>query len=282
MDMGNPRVREHLVKSTIQGALLLVLVFPIAARAASKGDVRNVIHSVNRLFESLEYDHALHQIQLARQLVRGTGEEVTLSLYEGVILCEMSRLEEGAASFKAALLLRPDAKLPVQVAPKVAALFQTLQQRAKSELAALAARREAETARAPRVEAPPRPALSLALAPPTVSSGAPRREVLRRRSLIPALAGGALAVGGGLSWTLSRGELDRLRNDDPRLATTDDVQRSMSRGRTLQTLGIGLLGAGAVGLATAAGMYMLGAPEQPLALGVSTDGTSAFVHGRWP
>lgn len=277
MHMGKPRVREHLVKSTIQGALLLVLVVPIAARAASEGDVRNVIHSVSRLYESLEYDHALHQIQLARQLSRGTQEEVTLSLYEGIILCEMSRLEEGAASFKAALLLLPDAKLPVQVAPKVTALFQTIQQRAKSELAALAARREAESARAP-----PRPAPSLALAPPTVSSGAPRREALRRRSLIPALAGGALAVGGGLSWTLSRGELDRLRNDDPRLATTDDVKRSMSRGRTLQTLGIGLLGAGAVGLATAAGMYMLGAPEQPVALGVSTDGTSAFVHGRWP
>ncbi len=276
-------MREHLVKSAIQGALILVLVVPLAARAASEGDVRTSITSISRLYESLEYEHALRQIQFARQLPRGTEEEVTLSLYEGIILCEMSKQAQGSASFKSALLLRPDVKLPVRVAPKVEALFQSVRQQVKSELASMLARREAESPKAPQPEAPAQPAPAPALPPPTkVSSSAPRRDTLRRHSLIPAIAGGTLVAAGGLAWTLSRGELNQLRNDDPRLATMDDARRSMSRGRTWQTVGVSLLSAGAVGLTTAAGMYLLGAPEQPLALGVSTDGTSAFVQGKWP
>ncbi len=282
METGHRHVREHLVKSAIQGALLLVLVVPLAARAASEGDVRTSITSISRLYESLEYEHALRQIQFARQLPRGTDEEVTLSLYEGIILCEMNKQAQGSASFKSALLLRPDAKLPVRVAPKVEALFQAVRQQVKSELASMLARREAESPKAPPPETPAQPAPAAALPPPTVSSSAPRRDTLRRHSLIPAIAGGTLVVAGGLAWTLSRGELNQLRNDDSRLATMDDVRHSMSRGRTWQTVGVSLLSAGAVGLATAAGMYMLGAPERPLALSVGTDGTSAFVQGKWP
>ncbi|WP_239470602.1 hypothetical protein [Archangium violaceum] len=89
-------------------------------------------------------------------------------------------------------------------------------------------------------------------------------------------------MAGGISWAISRGTLNQLRTNDPRIATREDVQRNVSRGNTWQTVGISLLGAGAAGLVTAAGMYVLGSPDQPVSLGVSTDGTSAFVHGRWP
>jgi hypothetical protein len=69
---------------------------------------------------------------------------------------------------------------------------------------------------------------------------------------------------------------------DPRIETREDMQRSVSRGSTWQTVGVSLIGVGVVGLTTAAGMYALGAPDSPVAMGVSTHGTSAFVHGRWP
>lgn len=276
-------MKELFVKSAfLSSALVIVLVIPLAAHAAGDGEIRKHLLAVGHLYEEVEYDHALQRIQLARQLPCSTEDEVTLSLYEGIILCEMSNQTQGAAAFKAALLLRPEAKLPVRVAPKIETLFQTVQQQVKSELASLAAPREAEPPKERHVEATPRPLPSVALPPTAVSSSAPRREALRRHALIPALAGGALAVAGGVSWTLSRGELGQLRGDDARLATMDDVRRSMSRGNTLQTVGIGLLSAGAVGLAVSAGMYMLGAPEPSLALGVSTDGTSAFVQGKWP
>ncbi|PTL84551.1 hypothetical protein DAT35_05590 [Vitiosangium sp. GDMCC 1.1324] len=124
--------------------LILVLVIPFAARAAGEGEIRNYIFSISRLYESLDYELALNRIQLARQLPRGTDEEVTLSLYEGIILCEMGKQEPGATAFRAALFLRPDAKLPVLVAPKVKALFDSVRKHVKSEMDSLGAPREKE------------------------------------------------------------------------------------------------------------------------------------------
>ena len=89
-------------------------------------------------------------------------------------------------------------------------------------------------------------------------------------------------VGGGISWALSRGQLSRLRDNDPAIQSQEAVQQIVSKGNTLQTLGVTLLGVGVAGLAAAGGMYLLGAPEAPVAVGLSTDGTSAIVYGRWP
>ncbi|MFY0526534.1 hypothetical protein ACN28I_26465 [Archangium gephyra] len=131
-------MREKSGRSAVQGAWLLVLaalVLPFAARAANEGEIHNYIRSINRLYESLDYEFALDQLQLARKLPRGTDEEVTLSLYEGIILCEMGKQKPGASSFRVALLLRPDAELPVQVAPKVEALFESMRNQVKQEMA---------------------------------------------------------------------------------------------------------------------------------------------------
>ncbi|HEX5746262.1 MAG TPA: hypothetical protein VFZ09_08455 [Archangium sp.] len=119
--------------------LLIVLVIPFGARAANEGEIQNYLISISRLYESLDYELALNRVQLARQVPRGTEEEITLSLYEGIILCEMGKQGPGSASFRAALLLRPDAKLPVQVAPKVETLFESMRKQVKDELAPLVA-----------------------------------------------------------------------------------------------------------------------------------------------
>lgn len=105
---------------------------------------------------------------------------------------------------------------------------------------------------------------------------------VRSYALVPAIAGGTFLVAGGVSWAISRGELNKLRSDDPRIATRADMERSVSRGQTWQTVGVSLLGLGVAGLATAAGMYVLGGPDQPVTIGIGTNGKSAFVHGRWP
>ena len=106
------------------------------------------------------------------------------------------------------------------------------------------------------------------------------REGLRSHALIPALAGGMLLAAGGVSWGLAKHEQSLLRSGS--LPTYADVQHSMSRGQSFQTASAGLVGAGLVGLGLAAGFYVLGTPHAPLALGAGTDGTSAFVYGRWP
>lgn len=262
--------------------LVLPLLLSSAAQAANTA-ARTYLTSVSRLYESLEYERALDQIHLARQGPRSTEEEVTLSLYEGIILVEINQQEQGLAAFKSALLLQPGAKLPVRVSPKIEALFESVRQKVKRELAAVLPKHEAEPRRAdasPPPQAPPAP--SPGSAPTAVSNLGRTGRDLREYALIPALAGGGLMVAGGISWALSRTELNRLRGDDPHLTTREDVQRTVSRGRNWQTVGVSLLGVGVAGLASAAVLYVVGAPSAPVALGVSTEGSSVFVHGRWP
>jgi hypothetical protein len=142
------------------------------------------------------------------------------------------------AAFKSALLVQPEAKLPVKVAPKVTNLFESVRTQVKRELAAIPSKPSAE---------PPKPA-PLPAAPPTVVASQAREPVdLRQHALIPAIAGGALVVAGGICWAVSRGELSLLRNNDPGPQSTEDVQHIVSKGRTTQTLGVTLLGVGTAG-----------------------------------
>jgi hypothetical protein len=292
-------------------ALLAIILFvPLAARAQGSAEVQTYLDSVSRLYEALEYERALEQIANAKRLTRGAEDDVALALYQGIILADLGKKEESRAAFKAALFLKPEAELPVQVAPKVKQMFEGLRQQVKQEPASVRVKREAERqrleAQQPRVEVLPQQETRsrVPLAPETapapvataqlqqvevkppqeaLSAGnVSQRATLRSRALIPAIAGGVLLAAGGVSWGLAMGEQSRLRSGDPSLTSHEDVQRSVSRGQSFQTVGLGLMGASVVGLGLAAGFYVLGAPEAPLALGAGTDGTSAFVYGRWP
>jgi tetratricopeptide (TPR) repeat protein len=280
--------------------LALALLWPEGVGAEGESDVRAYLLSVNRLYQDLEYERALAQLALARSLARTVEDNVTLSLYEGVILADMSRWDESAAAFKEALFLRPEVKLPVKVSPKVQQHFEAVRRRVRRELDANAVKRpkEAPQPAAPPVEAPPpsattqRPeraaevprtptsAPALPEAAPAVTAEAPGRG-LRTRLLLPAVGSGVLLIAGGTTYALSRRELSRLRSNDASLATAEDAHRSASRGRTYQSLGVGLLAAGAVGLGITTALHFMGNPGE-VALWVSTDGSSAFVQGRWP
>jgi hypothetical protein len=261
---------------------MVLLVVPYAGHAERSADIQTYLRSIQRLFDDLEYERALDQIRLARQAPRAAEEEVTLSLYEGIIQYELGKQEQSKAAFKSALLLRPDAALPVQVAPKVRSLFESVRQQVKLTVVPSPVQREAGSPQA-KAESQPTPPSKPVLGPAEVlADTTPRPREWRRYALIPAIAGGALAVSGGIAWGVSRGHLNQLRSDDPKLATLEDVQREMSQGRKWQTAGISLLSVGAAGLAAAAGMYVLGGPEQSVSLSVGSSGNAAFVYGRWP
>jgi tetratricopeptide (TPR) repeat protein len=272
---------------------------PASPTPATSGEVRDYVVSINRLYENLEYERALQQIERAKRLAQGAEDEVVLSLYEGIILSEMGRKDEATAAFKSALFLRPDAKLPVKVAPKLETNFESVRRTVKKQMGPMLAQREAERRAAEAAPPQPEPQAPQAKVTPPPSEVAPpvaasplaptpsTAEVspsggLRSKAYLPAIAGGVLVVAGGVSYGLARAEHSRLLDGDPDLRTPEDVRGSVSRGKTLQAVGFGLMGVGVVGLGVSAGMYLLGAPEKPLALGVSTDGTSAFVYGRWP
>ncbi|MBZ4330224.1 hypothetical protein [Corallococcus sp. AS-1-12] len=256
--------------------------------------MKSHLKAIANLYEELEFESALGQVATARQQANGPEDDVELSLWEGLLLAELIRTEEASAAFTSALVLRPDAQLPVKVSPKVSNQFEALRKAVKR---AQQARRDVpsptprQTTDAPREVAPP--SSPPRIASPSDIASAPtasplqvtqeaRTGSLRSKAYIPAIAGGALMVAGGISWALSRGEASKLRNADPSLATSADIDRSVSRGRTLQAAGVGLLGVGVLGLGLAAGMYLMGAPEEKFAMQLGTDGRSALVYGRWP
>ncbi|WNG22925.1 hypothetical protein F0U62_01955 [Cystobacter fuscus] len=119
--------------------------------------------------------------------------------------------------------------------------------------------------------------------PLTASGKGPASGTVRKLSIIPAVAGALLLGAGGVSWSVSQHRLGQLRTGDSSLHSSVDVQNVVSSGRSMQTLSSVLFGASALSLVSAAGMFLWGGPApKPLSLGLSVDGTSAFVQGRWP
>ncbi|RKH95844.1 hypothetical protein D7Y04_33110 [Corallococcus sp. AB038B] len=277
---------------------VLLVILPSVGLAAPSSQVKRHLEAIASLYEELEFESALDQLATARRQVSGPDDDFELSLWEGLLMAELSRTEESAAAFTAALFLRPDAQLPVKVSPKVSNQFESLRKAVKSTQLTRrgvpnpspAPRQATDAPRdVPPPSAPPRIAspssvgtASAPTAPPLQVTQETRTSSLRSKAYIPAIAGGALTVAGGISWALSRGELSKLRNADPSLANFADIDRAASRGRTLQAAGVGLLGVGVLGLGLATGMYLIGAPEKNLAMQMGTDGRSALVYGRWP
>ncbi|WP_371817294.1 hypothetical protein [Myxococcus sp. CA051A] len=265
------------------GLWLGLLVLPLRARAEISPDVRRYLLSINRLIEDLAYERALEQIARAKKVSKGPEDDVAVSLYEGVTLAELSqgRQEEADAAFQAALFLNPDAKLPLTVSPKLRKRFEAVRQKVLKELASRGERPDALKMDVP--ESPQPVVRAPVVSPAPVAEVATEGSSLRERAWMPAVVGGVLAVGGGVMWFLASKEQGKLDGPSEDIRTEKDARAVASRTRSLQSVGVGLWVGGAVGLGVATGMYLLGAPEPgPLALTVGTDGTSAFVAGRWP
>ncbi|AKF87429.1 hypothetical protein MFUL124B02_42685 [Myxococcus fulvus 124B02] len=241
-------------------------------------DVKRYLLSIHRLVEDLEHERALEQIARAKKVSKGPEDDVAVSLYEGVVLAELSRgKEEADAAFQAALFLDPEAKLPLAVSPKLRTRFEAVRQKVLAELAArgehpMPLRKEPVEAR--KDDKLPPGGDGVLLSERAVSP--------RERAWIPAAVGGALAAGGGVMWWLASREESKLDEPSADIRSRDDARKVASRARSLQSVSVGLLVGGVVGLGVGTGMYLLGAPRAPLALTVGTDGTSAFVSGRWP
>ncbi|WP_180946219.1 tetratricopeptide repeat protein, partial [Corallococcus exiguus] len=86
-----------------------------------------------RLYEDLESEQALAAVTRARRLARTDEERSAAAIYEGVILADMGRRDDALASFRAGLLLAPEAKLPAKVSPKVVGDFEAVRQTVRQE-----------------------------------------------------------------------------------------------------------------------------------------------------
>ena len=252
-------------------AVCLVVLPPRAARA--EGEFERHVAEAVRLYDDLEYELALEQLERASKQPHGTEEEVTLGLYKGIISADLGRWDAARAGFKSALVLKPDATLPLRVSPKVAREFESQRVKVQAELARkrkdtpkLAESRtptpvpEAVTpaAESVQVPAPPttpreevaRPELvpSRPEAPPTqVAAGRPWTRRVPVVSMV--LLGAGVAAGGagtyfGLS---SRGQLEEARGAqfrDELVERHGQAQRSATTANILfGTAGVAAAGA---------------------------------------
>ncbi|WP_426756107.1 hypothetical protein [Myxococcus sp. Y35] len=275
-------------------ALVLGLfLLPLGARGDVSPDVHRYAVSIHQLIEDLEYERGLEQVARGKKVSRGPDDDVVMSLYEGVILAELSgRLSDAEAAFKAALFLNPDATLPLLVSPKVKRHFEAVRQGVRNELAARGAGPEplkaerasgAQQVQAPRESLPTvaalgRPGASASSVPAVSGSHAPWRD----RAIIPAVAGGSLVVAAGVFWGLAEKKKSDLARPAQHIHSQADARNVANGARRLQTVSVGLLVGGMAGLGAALGMHLLGSPGEPVPLQVGLDGTSAFVAGSWP
>ncbi|QRN97470.1 hypothetical protein JRI60_52560 [Archangium violaceum] len=114
---------------------LCILAVTAAPRAAHAQDAFNrYLTAAVRLYESLEYERAMEQLQRAKGLARDMKQDVAIALHEGIILADMGKREQSQTAFKTGLLLDPEAKLPLAVSPKVERDFEEMRARVNKEL----------------------------------------------------------------------------------------------------------------------------------------------------
>ncbi|WP_375760617.1 hypothetical protein [Corallococcus exercitus] len=169
-----------------------------------------------RLYEDLESEQALAAVTRAKRLARTEEERSKAAIYEGVILADMGRRDEALASFRAGLLLAPEAKLPAKVSPKVESDFESVRSAVVQERAALAKPADAPV-RPPVVEAPAAlspPQAAAAPAPGVDLKADARERGMRRVPTVSWVLLGTGVVAGGVGSIIglqSRGSVNSAR-----------------------------------------------------------------------
>ncbi|SDE36146.1 hypothetical protein SAMN04488504_106167 [Myxococcus virescens] len=115
-------------------AACIWIVIPVHA-ARADGDFERHVAEAVRLYDELEYERALEQLERARGSLRGSRDRVTFALHRGIISADLGRWQAARDEFRSALLLEPDARLPLRVSPKVSREFEAQRALAKAELA---------------------------------------------------------------------------------------------------------------------------------------------------
>ncbi|WP_224240558.1 hypothetical protein [Hyalangium gracile] len=103
--------------------------------AFAEGAFERSLQTAVRLYESLEFEKALEELQKARRRARGTEQEVSIYLHEGIFLGDMGEREQSRAAFRKGLLLKPEAILPLLTSPKLERDFEEIRGEVIAELA---------------------------------------------------------------------------------------------------------------------------------------------------
>jgi tetratricopeptide (TPR) repeat protein len=136
-----------------------------AASAVTVKDVNANAHlgAAVRLYQKLDLDAALAELQLAEEGARGNEEDtVQVLIYRGLIFSETGKLSAASDQFKRALAVRPWAEVPEGTSPRIAKNFSD----ARKSLWGMA------SVKPPQKKAPPAAVAVPAVAPAAASAPA--------------------------------------------------------------------------------------------------------------
>lgn len=123
---------------------LLVVLLAGVAFGQDPQAVQKYLFAASRLYQTLEYERALEQLKRARAVTSGVADDAAIARYEGVVLFDMGKRDDGLAAFRESLYLEPDAVLPLKVSPKISEAFEATRAKVKKELAAALTKRKTE------------------------------------------------------------------------------------------------------------------------------------------
>ncbi len=273
----------------LAGLLVILLTTPAFAQNA---EVKKYLNTAITLYENLEYEKALKQLKNAKSRASGPDDEAKIALLEGVVLADMGREEKALSAFKTAFSVELEAKLPVEVSPKVQAVAEKARANVRKMLAPQieAARAEeekrlaaeklradeeaAKVAEQRRLEAEER---AKNQPPPAVVATATGPSA-RALSWIPGVVGLASAgVATGMFISAS-GKQSSLLNGT---AAPEQAIAIRDSGKTEATLGYVFTGVAVAGVGAAVLMFALGgASDAPAVSAVPLQG-GGYVAVSW-
>ncbi len=282
-----PLIRTLLIAS-------LCLALPAAAQNA---EVKKFVNSAITLYENLEYEKALKQLAKAKLKASTPEDEAKIALLEGIVLADSGREEKALTAFKTGFGIDLDAKLPVDVGPKVLAVAERARANVRKMLAPTLEAQKAEDARKAaeekkRADEAARLAelekkraeedrLRNAPPPAVVKPAEPSGPSVRVLALIPAGVG-LISAGLGTGFLISASsKYNALLSGSVDFPTAQNYRTS---GPTDATLGYIFVGIGAAGLLSGLAMFLFGAPATPapqVALVPTRDGAVLSISGSF-
>ncbi len=246
----------------MRGLVGAVVVCVASTAAAVGGPVQRYLNAARTLYENLEYEKALEQLRRAKQASGGPEDDEVISLYEGIVHADLGNEEQALTAFKTGLSLNVDAKLPLEVSPKVEAVFERARENVKKMLGPELEQQRAEAERKRREEEERR-AKEAKPAPAAAEVKKDTPSLSRQWAWVPAVGGAVAVFGGGYFAVQAKGNYDALVTG---AAPPADAAKIRDEGKQQQTVAIALTGLGVAALASAGVMYLAGTDEPAAAV----------------
>ena len=285
------------MRSLSKAAIALVLLLAVSTHAQS-AEVKKYLNAAVTLYENLEYEKALKQIQRAKTKSTGASDDARIALYEGIVYADMGKEDQALNLFKTGLAMEPEAKLPLEVSPKVEKVFnrarenvqkllgpqlqkQREEERQKAEALLQAEKQKAEEEQKKKDEEAARlaaikPAEPDRPPPAVVIRPAPGPSV-RKLGFIPLGVGVASAGVSAFLLISAKGKLDGLNNGTAPLAEAASFRDS---GKLFATLGYAFTAVAAAAIVAAAVMFAVGGDSGPQVSFFASPG-QAFATVSW-